>query len=124
MLKLFISLVKKEFLEIIYAINKFIHYINGYEFLVHIDHSSITYLMNKPINNGRITRWILLLHEFNIIVLDRLGRENQVTNFLSPLNNPSETTPIKDHFLDENLFAISFKSTWFVDIANYLSTRK
>ena len=48
MLKLFISLPKKEFLEIIYAINKFIHYINGYEFFVRIDDSSITYLMNKP----------------------------------------------------------------------------
>ena len=124
MLKLFISLPKKEFLEIIYAINKFIHYINGYEFFVRIDDSSITYLMNKPITNGRITSWLLLLHEFNIIVLHRSGRENQVSNFLSRINTPSDTTPIKDNFLDENLFAISFKSTWFVDIANYLSTRK
>ena len=59
---------EKKFLAVIYAINKFIHYINGYEFFVHTDHSSITYIMNKPITNGRITRWLLLLQEFNIIV--------------------------------------------------------
>jgi hypothetical protein len=40
------------------------------------------------------------------------------------INNPSETIPVKDSFPNENLFAISIKSPWFVDIANYLSTGK
>lgn len=52
---------KKEFLVVVHAINKFQHYITGYEIFVHADHLAIKYLMNKPITNGRITRWILLL---------------------------------------------------------------
>ena len=46
---------EKEFLAVVYSINKFLHYIIGYEFFVHIDQSSIKFLMNKPIINGRVT---------------------------------------------------------------------
>jgi hypothetical protein len=54
------TVTKKEFLAVIYAINKFRHYITGYSTFVHTDHSSIKYLMNKPITNARVTRWLLL----------------------------------------------------------------
>ena len=59
---------EKEFLAIVYSINKFRHYITGYPTFVHIDHSAIKYLTNKPITNASITRWLLLLQEFNISV--------------------------------------------------------
>ena len=55
------TVIEKEFLAVIFAINKFRHYIIGYEVFVHTDHSTIRYLMNKPITNGRVTRWLLLL---------------------------------------------------------------
>lgn len=38
---------EKDFLVLIYVINKFRHYIMGYEVFVHTDHSAIRYLMNK-----------------------------------------------------------------------------
>jgi hypothetical protein len=68
--KLNYTVTEKELLAVVHAINKFLHYIAGYEVFVHIDHSAIRFLMNKPITNGRVTRWLLLLQEFNIIVLD------------------------------------------------------
>ena len=52
---------EKQFLAVVHAINKFRHYIIDNETFVHIDHSVIRYLMNKPITNGRVTRWLLLL---------------------------------------------------------------
>jgi hypothetical protein len=55
------TVTEKEFLAVVHAINKFRHYIIGYEVFVHTDHSAIRFLMNKPITNGRVTRWILLL---------------------------------------------------------------
>ena len=55
------TVTKKEFLAVVHAINKFRHYITGYEIFVHTDHSAIRFLMNKPITNDRVTRWILLL---------------------------------------------------------------
>ena len=75
------TITKNEFLSIVYSINKFIHYIIGYTTFVHTDHSSIKYLMNKPIMNARITRWFLLLQDFDITIIDRPGKENVVAYF-------------------------------------------
>lgn len=50
------TVMEKEFIVVIFAINKFRHYITGYEVFVHTYHSTIWYLMNKPITNGRVTR--------------------------------------------------------------------
>jgi hypothetical protein len=115
---------EKEFLVVVHAINKFRHYITGYEIFIHTDHSTIRYLMNKPITNGRVTRWLLLLQEFNITILDRPGKENVVADFLSRIHNEGELIHFNDNFPDEHLFAISTKSPWFADIANYLATGK
>lgn len=52
---------EKEMLVVIYYVNKFRHYIIGYEVFVHTDHSAIRYLMKKPITHGKVTRWLLLL---------------------------------------------------------------
>lgn len=54
--------------------------------------------------------------------MDRPGKENQVVDFLSRLQNQGEVAPVEDSFLDENLFAISIVNPWYADLANYLST--
>ena len=58
------------------------------------------------------------------MIIDRPGKENQVVDFLSRINTSGEDVPVRDSFPDENLFYISIKSPWFVDIANYLSSGK
>eukprot|EP00253_Pinus_taeda_P012294 PITA_12294 len=115
---------EKEFLAVVHAINKFRHYIKGYETFVHTDHSTIRYLMNKPVTNGRVTRWLLLLQEFNVTVLDRPRKQNTVADFLSRIQNTNEDSPIEDKFPDEYLFAVTTKTPWYADIANYLVTGK
>ena len=82
----------------VYFINKFHHYITGYEFFVHMNHSAIIFLMNKPITNGRVTQWLLLLQEFNIIIIDRRGKENLVADFLSCIQHEDSTKPVDDTF--------------------------
>jgi hypothetical protein len=116
------TVTEKEMLAVVHAVNKFRHYITGYEVFIHTDHSAIKYLMNKPITNGRITRWLLLMQEFNITVLNRPGKENQVADFLSRLKTSGEIVPVSDNFPDEHLFAISVITPWYADIANYLSS--
>lgn len=61
---------EKEILVVIYAIKKFRHYIIGYPVVLYTDHSAIKYLANKPITNGRVTRWLILLQEFDITIKD------------------------------------------------------
>lgn len=108
-------------LTVVHDIGKFRHYITGYETFVHTDHSAVRFLMNKPITNSRIARWLFLLQEFNITIIDRPGRDNLATNFLSHLNitQGSMPTPVPDEFLDEALFAISNITPCFVDVTNY-----
>ena len=55
------TVTEKEFLAVVHALNKFQHYITGYQTFVHTDHATIRYLMNKPDVNARIIRWLLLL---------------------------------------------------------------
>ena len=76
------TVTEKEFLAVIFSINKFKHYITGYGVFVHTDHYAKRYLMNKPLTSGRVTRWLLLLHEFNITIVDRLGKSNVVADYL------------------------------------------
>jgi hypothetical protein len=78
--------------------------------------------MNKPVTNARVTRWLLLLQEFNITIIDRPGRDNLVVDFLSRLIHTGDSTPVDDDFPDENLFSISTYTPWYADVANYLVT--
>ena len=77
--------------------------------------------MNKPEVNARIIRWLHLLQQFDLTIVDKPGKENVVVDFLSRLDLPvGEEGAVDDQMLDEHLFAISVLSPSFADIANYL----
>ena len=118
------TVTKKEFLVVVYSINKFRPYIIGYEVFVHMDHSAIRFLMNKLVTNGRVTQWLLLLQEFNTIVVDRPGRENLVADFLSRIQHDDGARLVDDTFPDEHLFAVFVQTPYLANIANYLATGK
>ena len=78
--------------------------------------------MNKPIVTSRLARWLLLLQEFDITIIDKPGKSNIVVDYLSRLSIVDEDpTLIEDTFLDEHLFHIGTHTPWYVDIANYLA---
>ena len=112
------------FFALVHAINKFRHYINGYEVFIHTYHPAIHYLMNKMITNWRIATWLLLLQEFNIIVLDMFGKENLAASFVCRIQNEVKITPLNENFPYEHLFVVSIHSSWSADITNYISIRK
>ncbi|KAL4353224.1 hypothetical protein GQ457_06G017500 [Hibiscus cannabinus] len=76
---------EKEMLAVIFAIDKFRSYPIGTKVTVHTDHSAIKYLLSKKDAKPRLIRWILLLQEFDIEIIDRKGTENQVADHLSRL---------------------------------------
>jgi hypothetical protein len=116
--------IEKEFLVVIHAINKFRHYIIGYFVIFYTDHLVIKYLMNKAMKKNRVTRWFLLLQEFDITILYKPRKDNVMASFLSRITSNENEPMIEDHFLDEHLFTVSTNSHWFVDIANFLATGK
>ena len=80
--------------------------------------------MNKPIKNDGITRWMLLLQEFDITIIDRTGKENVVADFLSRFTNSYDNMLVEYSFPNKHLFAVSAHSPWYADVANYLATGK
>jgi len=82
------TVIEIQLLAIVHSLNKFRHYITGYQNFVHTDHVDIKYLKNKPDVNARIIRWLLLLQQFDLTIIDKLGKENVVVDFLPRLGLP------------------------------------
>ncbi|GJW22282.1 reverse transcriptase domain-containing protein [Tanacetum coccineum] len=115
---------EKEMLAVVYAFEKFRPYLVLSKSIVYTDHSALKYLMNKQDAKPRLLRWVLLLQEFDITILDKKGSENLAADHLSRLENPHkdilENKDINEHFPLETLGVISTGSTpWFADFANY-----
>jgi hypothetical protein len=112
---------EKEFLAVIFACDKFRSYIVDSKVTVHTDHSAIKYLMNKKDAKPRLIRWVLLLQEFDLHIVDRKGEDNPVADHLSRMDNiPIDPIPIDDSFRNEQLCSIKTASPWFADYANYI----
>ena len=116
---------EKELLAVIFALEKFRSYLLGSKVIVHTDHSALKYLLAKVDAKPRLIRWILLLQEFDIEIVDKPGKENGVADHLSRIGegNDSARIPLNENFVDENLFAISQSSLpWFANLANYCAS--
>ena len=62
---------EKEFLAVVFACEKFRSYIVDSKVTIHSDHAAIKYLMEKKDAKPRLIRWVLLLQEFDLHVVDR-----------------------------------------------------
>nr|GEV32595.1 reverse transcriptase domain-containing protein [Tanacetum cinerariifolium] len=72
----------------------------------------------------RLLRWVLLLQEFDITILDKKGSENLAADHLSRLENPHqdvlENKDINENFPLETLGSLTSHNTpWFADIVNF-----
>ena len=115
--------IEKEFLAVVFALEKFMSYIVGSPVTIFTDHAALKYLLSKQDTKPRLTRWILLCQEFNLTIKDKKGVENVVADHLSRLvpESNSHGIPISDSFPDEQHFAL-VHCPWYVDIVNYLVT--
>ena len=107
----------------VFACDKFRPYIVDSKVIVHTDHAAIKYLMEKKDAKPRLIRWVLLLQEFDLHIIDRKGPENPVADNLSRLENVlHDPLPIDDSFPDEQLAAInvSHSTPCYADYANYI----
>jgi hypothetical protein len=114
----------KEFLAIVFACDKFRPYIVDSKVTIHTDHAAIRYLMENKDAKPRLIRWVLLLQEFDLHIVDRKGVENPIADNLSRLENISyDLVPVNDSFPNEQLASIkvtSRENPWYVDCANFI----
>ena len=88
----------------VFAYEKFKPYILGSYVIVHTDHATIKYLMEKKDSKPRLIRWVLSLHEFDLEIKDKKGSDNVIVDHLSRLEKPMEEergNEIKENFPDE-----------------------
>ena len=79
--------------------------------------------MEKKYAKPRLIRWVLLLQEFDLHIIDRKGAKNPVAENLSRLENVfDDPLPIDDSFPDEQLAVINASRTapWYADYTNYI----
>ena len=79
--------------------------------------------MEKKDAKPRLIRWVLLLQEFDLHIIDRKGAENPIADNLSRMNNVlDDPLPINDDFPDEQLAVINASrvTPWYEDYANYI----
>ena len=63
----------------------------GYTITVRSDHKSISFLKQCKLSHRRLTRWILLLQEYNINWEYVPGRKNAAADVLSRINIQQQT---------------------------------
>nr|GEV86626.1 reverse transcriptase domain-containing protein [Tanacetum cinerariifolium] len=81
---------EEEMLAVLYAFEKFRPYLVLSKSIVYTDHSALKYFLNKQDAKPRLLRWVLLLQEFDITILDKKGSENLAADHLSRLKNPHQ----------------------------------
>ena len=117
---------EKELLAVVYALEKFRSYLIGSNIIIYTDHSTLKFLFHKKDAKARLIRWILLLQEFDLQIVDKKGVENLVADHLSRLvlDEVSGTPDIDDSFPNDQLMVLADAdgSPWFVEIANYLAS--
>jgi hypothetical protein len=94
------TMTEREGLAMVYALQKFRHYLLGGHFKMFTDHSALKYLFNKPLLGGRICIWILLFQEYDFEIVVKPRRMNKGLDHLSRLEHGEEPTSMEDTLPD------------------------
>jgi hypothetical protein len=106
----------------VYALQKFRHYLFGSHFKMYTDHDALKYSVNKPALGGRICRWLLLFQEYDFEVIVKPGNLNAGLDHLLCILIGEDACNLDDNFSDALLFAVMMVDNYFPNIIEFLST--
>ena len=90
----------------IYSVGKFRHYLLANHMVFYVDYQALLYLVNRPVVSGRITRWMLLLQEYDFEVVYKPGRRHVMADHLSRIESGEELSGVQNQFPDASLFMV------------------
>jgi hypothetical protein len=110
-------------LAAIFALEKFRSNLIGSKVIVFTGHAALRYLFPKKDAKRRLIRWVLLLQEFDLEIMDKKGNENVIANHLSRLLHDEEgdELPLSENFPYEQLFTVHAQFSWYANIVNYIT---
>jgi hypothetical protein len=89
--------------------------------VIHTDHQALQELLAKKDKKSRLIRWVLLLQEYDLEIVDRRGKDNHVFDHLSHMEGiVYDPVPINESIPGECLAVVNSNDPWFVDYANFL----
>jgi hypothetical protein len=105
----------------VYALQKFRHYLLGSHFNMYTNHYALRYLVNKPVLGGRICRWFLLFRKYDFEVVVKLGKLNARPYHLSHIVSREDAGNLNDNLPGAQLFLVTMVDDYFTDIVQFLS---
>ena len=116
------TMTEREGLAMVYALQKFRHYLLGSHFKMFTVHLVHKYLVNKLVLGGKVYRWLLLFQEYDFEIIVKLGRLNAGPDHLSRLESGEEPISLEDCLPDVQLFSIQTVDDQFQAIIHFLTT--
>ncbi len=81
------SSCETECLAVVWAIKKWSDYLSAQKFRIQVDNSALVYLLTKPtLTNNRVTRWVMLLQQYDFDIEHIKGTKNCIADALSRVN--------------------------------------
>ena len=109
-------MTEREGLVMVNALQKFSHYLLGGHFKMLTHHSTLQYLVNKPMLGGKIFCWLLLFQEFYFEIIVKTGCPNVGHDHLSRIEIGEGPTNIDDGFSDAQLFQVDIVDDHYAPI--------
>ena len=103
----------------VFAVQKFRHYLLGNYFIFYVDHQALLYLINKVIIQGRLARWMLLLQEYDFKIIHKPGKNHFGADFLSRATPAGDENSLQIELPNATLFRVEV-NTDGAEIAKYL----
>jgi hypothetical protein len=97
----------------------------GAKVIVFTNHAVLKYKVppHQERCKAKIDRWILLLQEFDIEIMDKPGVENSIVDHLSWLHIEHDTSlPINDFLRNDTLLRVDCSDPWYADIVNFMAS--
>ena len=100
----------------VYALQKFRHYLSGCHFNIFTDHSTLKYLVNNPMLGRNICHWLLLFQDFDFEIIVKLGHLNGGPDHFSRIETGKEPPNIEDGLPDAQLFQVDMANDHYAPI--------